>query len=226
MEKSPLILILLGKSGSGKGTQVDLLKDKLNLDFLGTGALLRERKKAGDFSADKIANVIDNGGIVPPPVVFKLWMDKFEGFKNKGDEFKGVILDGSPRKILEAKLMDDALGWFEWDKRVKIILIDISDEEAINRIAKRKICPKCGNIVVVSGSEDSNNCSECGELLIIRPEDTIEGTQKRLEWFREEVSETVEYYESMGRLVRINGEQSVEGVFNDIMKEIEKDDIN
>lgn len=226
MEKSPLILILLGKSGSGKGTQVDLLKDKLNLDFLGTGSLLRERKKVGDFSANKIADVIDNGGIVPPPVVFKLWMDKFEGFKNKGDEFKGVILDGSPRKILEAKLMDDALGWFEWDKRVKIMLIDISDEEAINRIAKRKICPKCGAIAIVSGTSESDVCPKCGEVLIIRPEDSIEGTQKRLEWFREEVAETVEHYESMGRLIKINGEQSVEGVFNDIMKEIEKDDIN
>ena len=226
MEKSPLILILLGKSGSGKGTQVNLLKEKLNLDFLGTGGLLRDRKKTNDFSGNKIADVIDNGGIVPAPVVFKLWMDKFEEFKNKGDEFKGVILDGSPRKLKEAWLMDDALGWFNWDKRVKILLIDISDEEAINRIAKRKICPKCGNIVVVSGSEDSNNCSECGEALIIRPEDTIEGTQKRLEWFREEVGETINHYESMGRLIKINGEQSVEGVFNDIMKEIEKDDIN
>jgi adenylate kinase len=226
MEKSPLIVILLGKSGSGKGTQVNLLKDKLGLDFLGTGALLRERKKVGDFSANKIASVIDNGGIVPTPVAFKLWMDKFEEFKNKGDKFKGVILDGSPRKLKEADLMTDALAWFEWDKRVKIMLIDISDEEAINRIAKRKICSKCGNIVVVSGSNDSDVCSVCGEILVIRPDDTIEGTKKRLEWFKEEVEEAIKYYESMGRLIKINGEQSVEGVFNDIMKEIEKDDNN
>jgi adenylate kinase len=226
MEKSPLILILLGKSGSGKGTQVDLLKDKLGLDFLGTGALLRERKKVGDFSANKIADVIDNGGIVPPPVVFKLWMDKFEAFKNRGDDFKGVILDGSPRKLREAWLMDDALDWFEWDKRVKIMLIDISDEEAINRIAKRKICPKCGAIAIVSGTSDSDICPICKEVLITRPDDTVEGTKKRLEWFREEVAETVNHYDSMGRLIKINGEQSVEGVFNDIMKEIEKDDNN
>lgn len=226
MEKAPLILILLGKSGSGKGTQVNLLKDKLGLDFLGTGALLRERKKTEDFSGKKISEVIDNGGIVPPPVVFKLWMDKFEAFKNKGDAFKGVILDGSPRKLREAWLMDDALAWFGWDKRVKILLIDISDEEAVNRIAKRKICPKCGNIVIVSESSDSETCSQCGEKLIIRPEDTVEGTKKRLAWFHEEVGETIKHYDSMNRLIRINGEQSVEGVFNDIMKEIEKDDNN
>lgn len=224
MNKSPLILILLGKSGSGKGTQVELLKEKLKLDFLGTGELLRERKKTEDFTGKKISSVIDNGGIVPAPVVFELWMKRFEDFKNKSD-FNGIILDGSPRKLREAWLMDDALGWFEWDKRVKVILIDISDEEAIKRIGKRKVCPKCGKIVVVSeGSADVDNCPKCGDDLIFRPEDTVEGTKKRLQWFKEEVEETVKHYESLDRLIRINGEQTVEAVFNDIMKEIEKDD--
>jgi len=222
MEKSPLILILLGKSGSGKGTQVELLRDKLNLDFLGTGALLRERKKTEDFSGLKISSVIDHGGIVPPPVVFKLWMDKFEMFKNGGN-FNGMILDGSPRKLREAWLMEDALGWFEWDKNVKVILIDISDEEAIKRIGKRMICPKCGNIEIISGdSAGIENCSKCGEELIVRPDDTVQGIKNRLDWFRKEVEETVKFYEERGMLVRINGEQSVEGVSNDIMKEIEK----
>jgi adenylate kinase len=225
MNKSPLIVILLGKSGSGKGTQVELLKEKLGLDFLGTGALLRERKKTSDFSGKKISEVIDNGGIVPSPVAFKLWMDKFEAFKNKED-FSGVILDGSPRKLKEAWLMEDALGWFEWDKNVRVMLIDISDEEAIRRIGKRKICSKCGNIEIVPTGEERDVCSKCGGELIVRPEDSVEGTRKRLEWFREEVGETVKFYEEQGRLIRINGEQSVEAVFNDIMKAIEKDDSN
>ena len=221
MNKSPLILILLGKSGSGKGTQVDLLKDKLKLDFLGTGALLRERKNISDFSGKKISEVIDNGGIVPPPVVFKLWMEKFDQFKNRED-FNGVILDGSPRKLREAWLMEDALKWFEWDKNIKVMVIDISDEEAIKRIGKRKICSKCGNIVVVPTGEEMDICAKCGGDLMVRPEDTVEGTKKRLEWFREEVGETVKFYEDQGMLIKINGEQSVEAVFNDIMKEIEK----
>jgi len=226
MKSSPLILSLLGKAGSGKGTQVNLLKEKLDLDFLGTGELLRTRKKIDDFSGKKIASVVDSGGIVPSPVVFKLWMDKFEEFKNRGD-FKGVILDGSPRKLKEAWLMDDALGWFEWDKRVKIMLIDISDQEAIERTISRKTCPKCGNIIMYSKeTADMENCPQCGEKLMVRPDDTIEGVKNRLKWFEEEVGETIRHYESTGRLIRINGEQSVEDVFKDIMKEIEKDDNN
>jgi adenylate kinase len=223
MEKSPLILILLGKAGSGKGTQVNLLKEKLGLDFLGTGDLLRQRKKVDDFSGRKIAKVMDSGGIVPAPIAFRIWIDSFEEFKNKGDAFKGLILDGSPRKLKEAWLMDDALDWFEWNKRVKIILIDISDEEAIKRTTSRKTCTKCGNIILYS-PENANMkiCPQCGGELMIRADDTVEGVKNRLRWFEEQVGETIRHYESEGRLIRINGEQSVENVFKDIMKEIEK----
>lgn len=228
MNKSPLVIILLGKSGSGKGTQVNLLKDKLNLDFVGTGALLRERKKILDFSGKKIAEVIDAGGIVPAPVVFKLWMDLFEKFSNK-DSFNGMVLDGSPRKLREAWLLDDALAWFGWDKNVKILLLDISDEEAIARITKRKICLKCGDIVIFSKDStdtDVSVCNKCGGELAKRPEDTVEGTKKRLEWFKEEVGETIKRYEDQGRLLKINGEQSIEGVFEDILKAIGVNDNN
>ncbi|MFA5432045.1 MAG: nucleoside monophosphate kinase [Candidatus Paceibacterota bacterium] len=226
MEKSPLILILLGKSGAGKGTQVNLLKEKLSLDYIGSGELLRERKKKRDFTGKKISEVIDNGGIVLTPVIFKLWMDRFEEFKTK-NEFNGFVFDGSPRKIKEAYLLEEALDWFEWIGRTKIFLIDVSDEEAIARITKRKVCPKCGHIVLFSKNDpDVEVCEKCGEGLIKRPEDTVESTKKRLEWFQTEVGPVVEYYEKLNRLIRINGEQSVEGVFNDIMKEIEKDDNN
>lgn len=226
MKSSPLILSLLGKAGSGKGTQVNLLKEKLGLDFLGTGELLRLRKEVDDFSGKKIASVVDSGGIVPAPVVFELWMKKFEEFKNRVD-FKGVILDGSPRKLREAWLMDDALDWFEWDKRVKIMLVDISDEEAIKRTISRKTCTKCGNIILYSKENaDIKTCTKCGEKLMVRPDDTVEGVKNRLKWFEEQVGETIRHYESMGRLIRINGEQPVEDVFKDIMKEIEKDDNN
>ena len=223
MNKDPLVLILLGKSGAGKGTQLNLLKERLNLEFIGTGNLLRERKKIQDFSGKKIGEVIDSGGITPAPVVFKLWMDLFEEIKNKGD-INGLIIDGSPRKVKEAWLMDDALEWFGWDKRVKIILLDISEEEAIARITRRKTCPQCGHIVMFSkDSPDVDDCPKCGAKLMKRPEDTVEGTKKRLEWFEEEVGQTIKHYDSMGKTIRINGEQSVEDVYNDIIKAIEDD---
>lgn len=223
MNKNPLVLILLGKSGAGKGTQLNLLKERLGLEFIGTGDLLRSRKKIDDFTGRKIAEVIDGGGIIVTPIPFKLWMDSFEKIKNKGD-FNGLIIDGSPRKIKEAWLLEDALNWYEWDKRVKVVLIDISEEESIARITRRKTCPKCNNIIMFSKEDpDIENCPKCGSVLVKRPDDTLEGTKKRLAWFEEEVGQTIKYYEDNNKLIRINGEQSVEDVYSDIIKAIEDD---
>ena len=221
MEKSPLVIILLGKSGSGKGTQVNLLKERYGLDYVGSGDLLRERKKKEDFVGKKISKVIDNGGIIPTPVIFNLWMKVFEDLKSKTD-LKGIILDGSPRKIKEVYLMDEAFDWFEWGKNIRILLVDISDEEAIKRIGMRKVCSKCGNIFIVPQGDDTNVCSKCGGELFVRPDDSIEGIKNRLEWFRTEVGQVIDYYKENGRLTVINGEQPIEDVFKDIVKEIEK----
>ncbi|MFA5013595.1 MAG: nucleoside monophosphate kinase [Candidatus Paceibacterota bacterium] len=200
MTKKPLIVTFLGKSGSGKGTQVKLLRDKFDLDYIGTGELLRERKKTSDFTGTKIAEVIDSGGISPTCVVFFLWMAKLEEFKKKTD-FNGIVFDGSPRRIKEAYMLDEALEWYEWNNSVKVILIDISDEEVEKRMLLR--------------------ANEAGAEK--RPEDSVEGIRKRLEWFKEEVGPVINYYEEKGKLIKINGEQTIEKVFEDILKAIEND---
>lgn len=221
MENNPLIIILLGKSGCGKGTQVNLLVKKYGLDFIGSGDLLRERKKELDFTGVKISNVIDNGGIVPTPVIFSLWMDKLEEYKKKN--IQGLIFDGSPRKILEAYLIDEALGWYEWDKNIKVILIDISDDEALKRIELRKVCLNCK--AIISNAEELNGniefCPNCGNKLEKRPDDLQEGVLKRLNWYKAEVEPVIEYYKKDNRLITINGEQSIEKVFEDIVRAIE-----
>ncbi len=216
MQENPSIIIFLGKSGCGKGTQVELLRKKTGLDYLGSGELLRERKKIDDFTGRKISQVIDNGGIVATPVIFHLWMEKFEELKNKPD-FKGVILDGSPRKIKEAYLLEEALEWFEWGKNIKVLLIDISDEEVIRRINKRRICGQCKEILTFE--EGMEKCPKCGSKeLFKRLDDEIEGVEKRLAWFKEEVGPVIDYYKEQGDLLVINGEQSIEKVFEDVLQ--------
>ena len=215
--ENPLIVIFLGKSGAGKDTQMELLKEKMGFDYIGSGDLLRERKKINDFTGNKISYIIDKGGLVLTPVIFKLWMQKIEELKNRGN-VKGIIIDGSPRKIKEAYLLDEALDWYEWNKNIKVMLIDISNEEAIERISKRRYCVDCKEIHIDNGEVEK--CNKCGGELMQRPDDQVEGVKKRLEWFKEEVEPVINYYKETNRLITINGEQEIEKVFEDILKQI------
>lgn len=221
----PLVVVFLGKSGAGKGTQLDLFKERMGFDFIGSGDLLRNRKKVDDFTGNKISDVIDNGGLIATPVVFQLWMAEFERLKSKESNLKGIVIDGSPRKIREAYLMSEALDWYGWNDNFKVILIDVSDEEVLSRIANRRICEDCGAIVPYIGDlKRLTNCPDCNGNLIKRAEDAeTESVKKRLEWFEEEVGPVIEFYKEKGKLFTINGNQPVEDVFNDILAVVEKD---
>ncbi len=216
--KKPLIIVLLGKSGSGKGTQAELLEKKFGLNYIGSGDLLRARGRKLDFTGKKIINVLNKGGLVPVSVIFKLWVDKVEILKNKKN-LKGFIMDGNPRKLFEAYLIDDIFGWYEWDKNIKVILVDISNKVAIKRIITRRICKKCKEIIPFIGEfRKIKKCPKCGNELTHRSDDTLKATKNRLSWFRKDVQPIINYYRKTGRLIKINGEQSIENVFKDILK--------
>ncbi|HOK35324.1 MAG TPA: nucleoside monophosphate kinase [Candidatus Pacearchaeota archaeon] len=218
--KKPLVIIFLGRPGSGKGTQARLLREKLGLDYIGSGDLLRERKKKKDFTGQKIAKTIDSGGLVPTPVIFKLWLDKFENLKMK-KKLNGFIIDGSPRKILEAYLIDEALEWYEWNKNLKIFLIKISAKESLDRLTKRRQCEKCGRIIPFEGEfKKLKACDKCGGKLINRPDDNLQSIKKRLDEYKKETMKVIRYYKKEKRLIEIKGEQSINKVFEEMMKYI------
>lgn len=220
MSKKPLVLIFLGKQGSGKGTQAELVGEKLELEYVGTGDLYRKRKKDNDFTGQKVTKIVDTGGLAPTVVSFSLWWEKWEEIK-KNKKLKGFIIDGSPRKMIEVHLIDEALKWFEWDENLKIILIDISTKEAIWRMTKRRMCAKCREIIPFVGEfKKMTKCPECGGKLVKRADDTVQGAKNRLSWFKTEVQPVINFYKKQGRLILINGEQPIEKVFKDILKVI------
>ena len=193
-QKNPIVICVLGKAGAGKGTQVNLLKERLGLNYIGSGELLRKRKEIKDFTGKKIADVIDKGRLVPSPVIFALWMAELEKIRNL-EKNNGILIDGSPRKILEAHLIEEAVNWYGWSDNFKIMIIDISDEEAVARLLKR---------AEIEG----------------RADDTEEGIRKRLGWYKDEVEPVIEFFEKKGSVVKINGEQSVEDVYNEIIQRL------
>ncbi len=213
-----LIILLFGKSGAGKGTQADLLVEKMGLEYIGSGDLLRARKNKADFTGKKIAEVMQKGGLIPTPVIFKLWVDKVDNLKGKKN-LKGFIIDGSPRKIFEAYLMDELLEWYEWKENLRLVLIHISDREAIWRLTKRRQCTKCKEIIPFVGEfRKIKKCPKCGGKLVKRSDDTLAAVKNRLKWFKTDVQPIINYYRRTGRLLKINGEQSIENVFKDVLK--------
>src|SRR3989344_6020693 len=200
---TPLIVLIFGKSGAGKGTQADLLTEKLGLKYVGSGDLLRARRNKKDFTGRKITEVLKRGGLVPTPVIFQLWVDRVEEIKNKKN-LKGFIIDGSPRKIFEAYLIDELLEWYEWKKNLKLILINISNKEAIWRLTERRQCKKCREIIpFIAEFKKLTKCSKCGGKLIRRPDDTVIAVKNRLKWFKTDVQPIINYYRKTGRLIKI-----------------------
>lgn len=212
------IIILLGPPGSGKGTQADKLQEELNLEYIGSGDLLRQRKEKDDFTGNKIAEYIDQGERVPTPVIFKIWMEKLEQFKQR--DLKGFVIDGSPRTVMEAKMLERALDWYNWEDK-KVVFIDVSEEESTERLLHRRVCENCGKIYPYTQEyRDMERCEECGGKLVTREDDTREGIEQRWSWYRDEVKPVADYYEERGLLERIDGEQTIEQVHKDILKAI------
>lgn len=214
------IYTLLGRAGCGKGTQAKLLTEHFGLFYIGSGELLRERVKLNDFTGQKADKTMKAGDLVPTSLIFMLWINRLEEIKKQGD-FKGIVFDGSPRKLVEAHMLEEALNWYEWDKDFKAVLVDISREEAFNRLTKRRQCAKCGQLIPYVGAyKDLVVCDKCGGELVVRLDDTSEAINQRLDLFDQEVRPVVDFYEKKGLLVRVNGEQSIEEVRKEILSKL------
>ncbi|MCH7828372.1 nucleoside monophosphate kinase [Patescibacteria group bacterium] len=184
------IVIILGKSGSGKGTQAKLLSDKTGFHIVSSGKLLRSRIKKKDFLGKKLRKIIYGGGLAPSPLIFHLWLHEFERLLPQR-KIKGLIFEGSPRKLYEAFLLDEVLEFYSANKNMRVVHIQLSNKEARKRLHKRG-----------------------------RVDDELNEVNKRLRWFKIEVTPTVKHYRMEKILVEVNGEQSVEKVHQEIMRKL------
>ena len=219
---NPQIYIFLGRAGCGKGTQAEFLMKKFGLIYLGSGELWRRRAKAEDFTGCKIETTLKTGALAPTSLIFQLWINRLEEIKRAENEnFKGIIFDGSPRMLPEAKLLLEALKWYEWEKNIKVLLIDISREEAFNRLTRRRMCKKCSQLIPYVGHYKTlEKCDRCGGELERRSDDTPEAINLRLDLFEKEVMPVIEFFEEKKLLVKINGEQSIEDVYKEVLEKI------
>lgn len=208
-------IIMLGAPGAGKGTQAKMIAEKCGIPHISTGDIFRANIKNGTELGAKAKEYMDKGLLVPDELVCDLVVDRIQ----QADCEKGYILDGFPRTIPQAEALENALNAIE-QKLDYAIDIDVPDENIINRMSGRRACVGCGATyhVLFNPTKVEGKCDVCGESLILRDDDKPETVKKRLDVYHTQTQPLIDFYTERKVLVEIDGTQSMDKVFDDIMK--------
>ena len=208
-------IIMLGAPGAGKGTQAKMIAEKCGIPHISTGDIFRANIKNGTELGAKAKEYMDKGLLVPDELVCDLVVDRIQ----QADCEKGYILDGFPRTIPQAEALENALNAIE-QKLDYAIDIDVPDENIINRMSGRRACVGCGATyhVVFNPTKVEGKCDVCGESLILRDDDKPETVKKRLDVYHTQTQPLIDFYTKRNVLVEVDGTQSMDKVFDDIMK--------
>ena len=208
-------IIMLGAPGAGKGTQAKMIAEKCGIPHISTGDIFRANIKNGTELGAKAKEYMDKGLLVPDELVCDLVVDRIQ----QADCEKGYILDGFPRTIPQAEALENALNAIE-QKLDYAIDIDVPDENIINRMSGRRACVGCGATyhVLFNPTKVEGKCDVCGESLILRDDDKPETVKKRLDVYHTQTQSLIDFYTERKVLVEVDGTQSMDKVFDDIMK--------
>ena len=203
-------LILLGAPGAGKGTQAEIIAAKLNIPTISTGNILREAIKNGTETGLKAKSFMDKGMLVPDDVIIDIVRERLA----EKDCANGYILDGVPRTIVQAQaLLDQGV---EIDR---VVSIEIDDEVIEKRMTGRRVCGSCGASyhIVANPPKTEGICNACGGELMIRKDDKPETFRHRLEVYHAETEALKGFYEKLGKLRLVEGNQPIEDATRDIL---------
>ena len=207
-------LILLGAPGAGKGTQAEKICEKLNIPAISTGNIIRAALKNGTEMGLKAKSYMDAGQLVPDEVVIGIIKDRL-----KDDDCKnGFILDGFPRTIPQAQALVD-MG-IDIDK---VIDIEVPDEKITKRMSGRRVCSKCANSYHMEYKKPKVEgiCDACGGELVQRKDDAPETVQARLVEYHEMTEPLKGFYEKLGKLRIVEGQEEVADTYKLTLKAVE-----
>lgn len=207
-------LILLGAPGAGKGTQAEILSRQLEIPTISTGNILRAAIKDGTPVGLRAKGYMEKGQLVPDEVIIDIIVDRLA----KPDCRNGYILDGVPRTIPQAQVME-AKGL-----AVDCALsIEVEDEVIVKRMSGRRVCPHCGQTyhIVNNPPQVDDKCDACGSELIVRADDAPETVRARLETYHSVTEPLKAFYAERGKLKTVENQPSIDATTAEIRKTLE-----
>lgn len=207
-----MILVFLGPPGAGKGTQAKLLSQDLKFKHISTGDLLRESVKDGTPLGLKAKSYMDRGELVPDELIIAM----IEEVMPKDN---GVILDGFPRTIKQAQALQDMLNK-QGKYLCRVFFFDLDDDTIVRRLSGRRVCPNCGALYHMDFKPPKKDqvCDLCGTKLIQREDDREEVVRKRLDVYRRQTAEVVDFYKKENKLIYLDAGQDIERVYQELRK--------
>lgn len=196
-------IIFLGAPGAGKGTQAEIVSEKLGIPTISTGAIIRGAIKNGTEMGLAAKKYTDAGALVPDEVVIGIIRERLA----EDDCANGYILDGFPRTVPQAEALD-AMG-IEMDA---VISLEVADEKIVERMSGRRVCDKCGASfhVLYNPSAKGTDCDKCGSPLSIRRDDAPEVVKSRLAVYHESTEPLKDFYAKRGVLRLVEGQEKLE----------------
>jgi adenylate kinase len=210
---SELNLVMLGPPGAGKGTQATRLEQDFGLPYYSTGIILRAAVENGTELGKKAREYMDAGELVPDELINEVIAERFDS----GDADDGFLLDGFPRTIGQAEMLDETLSSRDRELTAAL-LIDAPDDEVVRRLSGRRTCAKGGHVyhLEFDPPKNDNVCDQDGSRLIQRDDDRPETVRKRLSVYHEQTEPLIQWYEDKGLLRRFDGRRSPDEVHDRI----------
>ena len=207
-------LVLLGAPGAGKGTQAEIICEKLGIPTISTGNILREALKNATELGLRAKSYMDAGQLVPDEIVIEIIRERLD----KDDCKNGFILDGFPRTVPQAEALDRSGVMID-----RVIDIEVEDARIEARMSGRRVCEKCGSSYHVDykPSKDGETCDLCGGKLVQRKDDAPETVRERLRIYHEQTEPLKAYYEKTGKLKVVIGQEEVADTTRETLKALE-----
>ncbi len=207
-------IIMLGAPGAGKGTQAKMIADKYGVPHVSTGDIFRANIKNGTELGMEAKKYMDQGLLVPDELTVKILLDRV----SQPDCKNGYVLDGFPRTIPQAEVLDKALA--ELGESIDYAIdVDVPDENIVKRMSGRRACVSCGATyhVVHVPPKKEGICDRCGSELILRDDDKPETVKNRLDVYHKQTQPLIDFYTKKGVLKTVDGTVDMQDVFKAIV---------